>query len=105
MFMSKLAFYAYGFIVIIGGIIGFATAQSYPSLVMGGLVGLMIVVSTALLDKYRIQASRVLFAAIFVLTVFFLYRFILTMKFMPAGLMILLSLAALSLYMRQFYRD
>lgn len=86
----------YGILLLIGGLIGYLKAHSWPSLLMGGLSG-----GLALLCAYTLQrgvalaetASKLLSGC---LMLFFSYRFLLTFKFFPSGLMAIISLLVLS---------
>lgn len=86
----------YGLIVFLGGIFGYVKAESVPSLVAG--VVFAVALSTAafaLLNEKWIGMTLAL-ASTALLSAFFLYRFVHTHKFMPAGLMALLSLLVLA---------
>lgn len=85
----------YGLLVIIGGVIGFAKANSVPSLVMGASFGIVLAIcGWAILKGSTIS---IYVAALFalLLTCFFAYRYLSSYIFMPAGLMTILSIAAL----------
>lgn len=79
--------YFYAALVLIGGIMGFAKAGSWPSLVAGVIFSVFIFFSS-----YRFQIVWIA-----LLDILFLYRLIVTMKFMPAGLMWLISTGVLLL--------
>lgn len=90
--------FAYSLIVIAGGIIGYTTAGSVPSLVMGLAFGLLLLGSGwAMLKKSTLaHFSAVTLSAI--LALFFLYRFAITWKIMPAGMMAIVSLLVLAFF-------
>ncbi|MCH9613836.1 MAG: hypothetical protein SP1CHLAM54_08450 [Chlamydiia bacterium] len=77
--------YIYAALVLVGGIMGFAKAGSWPSLIAGVIFSVFIFFS-----RYRYQIVWIA-----LLDLVFLYRLIVTMKFMPAGMMWLISTAVL----------
>ena len=87
----------YGALVALGGVIGYAKAQSKPSLYAGIGFGLALLMSGYLMW----QGDRRAVPGALVLSVLLLLvmgsRYILTRKFMPAGLVTLLSLVAIVL--------
>lgn len=91
----------YGVLVIIGGIIGYISAASTPSLVMGTSFG-VIIIASGLGMFYRLNwGFSLALLALFILTIFFTYKFIVTMKAMPAGIMLALSLIMISLLLKK----
>ncbi len=85
----------YGIMVTLGGVMGFIKAGSVASLIMGCGFGLTVIFSR----KNRRLGFPVLLVCI--LDAFFSYRFYLSMKWMPAGLMLTLSSAVLLLIIFQ----
>ena len=87
----------YAILVAVGGIIGFVTAKSQPSLIAGlasGVVAAGFLVLSYANPRLGFGLGALLAA---LLLVFFGWRFSLGRKFMPAGLMTLVSLAVLVL--------
>jgi uncharacterized membrane protein (UPF0136 family) len=95
--VGQIALGTYAILVAIGGIIGFITARSRPSLIAGLASGAAaaacLVVSFSHL-RLGFGLGAVLAA---VLLSFFGTRFARRRKFMPGGLMVLVSLAVLVL--------
>ncbi|MFQ5865498.1 MAG: TMEM14 family protein [bacterium] len=90
--MASYIILAYGILVLVGGILGYVKSQSLPSIISGGIFGLLIIASAILMLKgMAVGTYSALVISVF-LAAFFLYRFIGSHKFMPAGLMIILSL-------------
>jgi uncharacterized membrane protein (UPF0136 family) len=96
----------YGILILIGGIIGHIKAGSNASLVMGVVSGLLLLLSSGgMFSKKHFKKS--VYSAIIltlILDAFFSYRFLATMKFMPSGLLALVSLgvmASLITYIRR----
>lgn len=82
----------YGILLFIGGIIGFAKAQSYPSLFMGGGSAILIILCSVWMFRGSVAASYSAAGLTTALTLFFCYRFWLTLKVMPAGVMAIASI-------------
>jgi uncharacterized membrane protein (UPF0136 family) len=85
-----LLLYVYGLILILGGVMGYVKAKSIPSLVMGGLCGIIAL----LLGYYYTWHFAPEAALLLSLLLIFIMgrRFLRTRKFMPAGLIVGLSL-------------
>ncbi len=84
--------FVYGALVLLGGLIGFATAHSLASLIMGVAFATGIITSSLLMFKGKRSGHISALALSGLLSFFFAYRFILTVKFFPAGIMCILSL-------------
>jgi uncharacterized membrane protein (UPF0136 family) len=93
--LAIVAAIAYGILSIVGGIIGYAQAQSKASLISGSISGALLILGGILA---LIGASWGLWLAAIVtlaLIIVFVVRLSKTRKFMPAGLMIIAGGAAL----------
>ena len=92
---------AYGILAIIGGIIGYSQAQSKVSLISGIVSGLLLILGGVM--QLQGQAWGLILATVVsaVLVIVFAVRLAKTRKFMPAGLMSILGLAALAVMVRQ----
>lgn len=84
----------YALLVLIGGLIGFFKAHSIPSLVMSLSAVALLGLSCWLMCKNKRAGYFLALAIIGILCLFFLYRFVLTVKLMPAGIMALASMFA-----------
>ncbi|MCG6137449.1 MAG: hypothetical protein MET45_22910 [Nostoc sp. LLA-1] len=98
---SIVAAFAYGILAIAGGIVGYIQANSQVSLLSGVISGLLLVLAGYL----QIQGqSWALILAVLVtasLVFFFALRLAKTRKFMPAGLMTILGVLALTFMVNQ----
>jgi uncharacterized membrane protein (UPF0136 family) len=83
----------YGALVVLGGVMGFAKAKSKPSLYAGLGFGFALVISGEMLRQgnTRVLPGATVLAAVLLLVMGI--RFARTKKFMPAGLVALMSLA------------
>jgi uncharacterized membrane protein (UPF0136 family) len=85
----------YGLIVIGGGIMGYVKAHSTSSVVMGSAFGFLLIVSGIwMMGKWMIPAYAAILLTL-VLDAFFTWRWLITFKFMPAGLMSIISTVVL----------
>lgn len=98
--ISQWVVLIYGLLILVGGMIGFAKAHSAPSLIMGISFSIVIFLSAWLMFKGNKLGNTIAMVCSGLLTLFFAYRFFLTEKFMPAGLMVILSLIVLSFLLR-----
>jgi uncharacterized membrane protein (UPF0136 family) len=81
----------YAVLVLIGGFIGYVKAASIFSLATGVAASLVLALSAFAMITNRIQGFYVSLFVSALLCVFFVYRFVITTKFLPAGLMSFLS--------------
>lgn len=100
---SILAAIAYGILAIVGGIIGYVQAQSKPSLISGTISGLLLIFAGVM--QLQGQGWGLIIATIVtaVIVIVFTIRLTKTRKFMPAGLMIVLGVAALMVMVKQLF--
>lgn len=93
--LGIVAAIAYGILAIVGGIIGYIQAKSKVSLISGIISGLLLIFG-GVMQLQRQNWGLLLATAVTVLLVIvFTIRLAKTRKFMPAGLMIVLGIAAL----------
>ncbi|MFY7843437.1 MAG: TMEM14 family protein [Rhabdochlamydiaceae bacterium] len=88
----------YAFILLIGGIMGFIKAKSSPSLIFASLFFLMFCFTSLKIYQNKLYALKLNIFLILILDAFFTYRYLLSFKWMPAGLMSALSLILLILF-------
>lgn len=88
----------YGLLVLAGGIIGYLKAGSEASLVMGGISGLLLLIFSGGMFSKKYFKKAVFFTLILtlILDAFFSYRFMTTMKFLPSGLLALVSIGVIT---------
>jgi len=88
----------YGALVLVGGLIGYATKASVPSLVAGGAFGIALLVSAWAMLKGKTSGWYVALGLAGILTLYFGNQYWQGGVLMPAGLMAALSLLALILF-------
>jgi uncharacterized membrane protein (UPF0136 family) len=88
--------YVYAVLVFIGGVIGYIKAESVPSLIMGTSFAVLLALCAKLIRDNKTYAYVGALVLMGLLLAFFGHRFIVTEKFMPPGLMAILSLIAMS---------
>jgi uncharacterized membrane protein (UPF0136 family) len=100
---SIVAAIAYGILAIAGGIVGYIQAHSKVSLVSGTFSGLLLILAAYL--QMQGQAWALILAVLVTasLVVFFAIRLTKTRKFMPAGLMTILGVLALTFMVNQLF--
>lgn len=88
----------YAAIVLIGGIIGHFIAHSMVSLIASSIVAILLIGCGYFINKGQGWAHCAATTISALLLAFFAYRFSLAYKFMPAGLMVILT-ACLLVYL------
>lgn len=103
--LAKLArgYYGlYGLLTLIGGIIGYATAGSLTSLLVGALSGIILMLAAYLRPISPTRTDIALLLTGGGLLWFFIPRYLASGAFMPAGLMSVLSGVAMLLLVAEF---
>ncbi len=89
----------YALLILVGGIIGHAKAGSTASLVMGIFFGALLLIAAGCMFAKRplVRQRGVYFALALtvILDAFFSYRYLSTMKFMPSGMLAVVSLGVM----------
>jgi uncharacterized membrane protein (UPF0136 family) len=81
----------YAFILIGGGMLGYYKAGSLPSLIMGCITGVILIVSAIGMFNKGLLGYFFSSGIAFAMAVFFTYRFTQTLKLMPTGMMAIIS--------------
>lgn len=81
----------YGILVIVGGVIGYLQAKSSASLIAGGISGLLLSVCGVLMVMGIMPAVYGALLITFALFILFFKRYSDKKKFMPAGMMAVMS--------------
>lgn len=95
----------YAVLVLVGGIMGYVKAQSVASLVFGSISAVLLGISSFLLLQGKQLGFYLGLLLTIVLGAFFAYRFVLSYKFMPAGLMVILSLVTFFALLKKNWRE
>jgi uncharacterized membrane protein (UPF0136 family) len=88
----------YASLILVGGMIGYLAAHSMISLIASSLFALLLFFCSVLIWNGYLTAYHSAMGLIFCLLFFFVYRFSLTYKMAPAGIMAIIS-AVLFLYL------
>lgn len=83
----------YAALVLIGGLVGYLVAGSIASILMSGTFALALFACSHYMAKGNGIAYTCASALVFCLTLFFTYRFLLSFKIAPGGIMMVLSAA------------
>ena len=79
-----------------GGLFGYLKAGSLPSLIMSSIFAILVLLSIYLNKEYPAIGYKATYGILAFLSVFFIYRTFITGKFMPAGMLAVISLAVLA---------
>ena len=88
---AKIYFIIFGVLTIGGGIIGYASKGSVPSIIAGSIAGVLLLVGAFLLPNYLVAGLAIGLIVSLLLAGQFLPKFIKTGNAMPAGMMSILS--------------
>lgn len=89
---AKIYFIIFGVLTIVGGIIGFASKGSVPSIIAGSIAGILLLVGAFLFPSHLVAGLTIDLIVSLLLAGQFLPKFIQTGKAMPAGMMSILSI-------------
>jgi uncharacterized membrane protein (UPF0136 family) len=98
-----IALIVYGVIVLAGGVMGFRMAGSRASLMMGAASGLMLAVSGALVLRGNIGGGYWGLGVTLALILVFGRRYLNTMKMMPSGIMLAVSVIVAAILYAQLF--
>ena len=86
--------WVYIILLLVGGLIGFFKGKSHVSLIMSVSFAVLLILTTLFAEPTARQFADLLMAALLIV---FTIRLVKTKKFMPAGLMLIFTVAALAL--------
>ena len=95
--LIRVFYYLYGTLTLVGGFVGYFTASSLNSLLVGTLSGIILLMAAYLRPITPARTDVALLLTSGGLLWFFIPRYLESAKFMPAGLMAILSSVALVL--------
>lgn len=88
---AKIYFIVFGVLTIVGGIIGYVSKGSVPSIVAGSISGILLLVAGFLLPQHHTAGLVLALVVSILLAAQFVPKFFATWKMMPAGMMSILS--------------
>jgi uncharacterized membrane protein (UPF0136 family) len=88
---AKIYFLIFGLLTIVGGIIGYASKGSVPSIIAGSISGILLLLAAFLLPSHFAAGLGLALIVSLLLAGQFVPKFIQTGKAMPAGMMSILS--------------
>ena len=88
---TRLYFFVFGALTIIGGVIGYIKANSVPSIIAGAITGVLLLIAGYILPEHRAAGLITALVVSLLLAAQFVPKLIRTGKVMPAGLMSILS--------------
>ena len=87
----KIYFIVFGVLTIVGGIIGYVSKGSVPSIVAGSISGILLLAAAFLLPQHHTAGLVLALIVSLLLAAQFVPKFFATWKMMPAGMMSVLS--------------
>jgi uncharacterized membrane protein (UPF0136 family) len=87
-------FWIYVVLLLVGGLIGFLKAKSKISLMTSAIAAALLVLTRSGIFSHPITIANIIMAALLIV---FAVRLLKTKKFIPSGLMLLLTILALAL--------
>lgn len=94
---ASLTLLFYGFLLLVGGVMGKLKGGSTISLTVGTLSGLFFIIASIGLRKNHLFSVYSSLVALVLLDAFFTFRYLYTLSFFPSGLFCLLTLVTLSI--------
>ena len=88
---TRIYFLIFGVLTITGGIIGYVSKGSVPSIIAGTITGILLLVAAFLLPAHSGVALIIALAVSLLLAAQFVPKLIRTGQIMPAGMMSILS--------------
>ena len=88
---AKIYFIVFGVLTILGGIVGYVKAGSVASIIAGAVTGVLLLVGAFLLPEHRAAGLAIALIISLLLAAQFIPKFLRTSRFMPAGIMSVLS--------------
>lgn len=96
--LTKLYLFIFGVLTIAGGVMGYVKARSVVSIVAGGICGILLAAAGHFVGTGKVQLGLILGLVVsLALAGQFVGKFLKTRKFMPAGMMSVLSVIGLVL--------
>lgn len=87
----QITLIAYSVLVAIGGLIGHLIAGSLASIIASFTFAGIILFGLGLMPYYPRTGKYINYVTLLTLSCFFIYRWVLTAKFMPAGMMTIIT--------------
>ena len=87
----KIYFIVFGILTIAGGIIGYVSKGSVPSIIAGFISGILLLAAGFLLPQHQTAGLGLALVVSILLAAQFVPKFFATWKMMPAGMMSILS--------------
>lgn len=89
--LKSLIVASYAALILIGGIIGYLVAGSFISIIVSAIFAIVLFGCSYLIYRENTMAYTIATSLVFTLMLFFGYRYFVTFKIAPAGIMTLIS--------------
>jgi hypothetical protein len=93
--LAATTLWIYALLMVGGGIYAFLSSRTLDSLVAASLLAVLLVLLSILSKKGHLPAGYLGGIVVFLLAIFFAYRFLATERFFPSGVLLILSFFAL----------
>jgi uncharacterized membrane protein (UPF0136 family) len=101
---TRLYFFVFGALTILGGVIGYVKAGSVASIIAGSITGVLLLIAALLLPSHQMVGLATAVVVSLLLAAQFVPKLIRTGKMMPAGLMSILSVIGIMLAIVAFLK-
>lgn len=101
---ARLILFIYSLFLLIGGSIGYLISGSIVSLVTSLIFFFLLILSHYLLSIRLFWGKSLAYLCMSILSIFFILRWISTQKFMPAGLMSIVTVLAFAFLLHKLER-
>ena len=91
----KIYFIVFGVLTIVGGITGYVSKGSVPSIIAGSISGILLLAAGFLLAQYHTSGLVLALIVSILLAAQFIPKFFATWQMMPAGMMSILSVVGI----------
>jgi uncharacterized membrane protein (UPF0136 family) len=103
--VARIFYFIFGVLTIVGGVIGYVKASSVASIVAGSVAGILLIVAGVLIGSGKVQAGLILGAVVSIaLAGRFVPAYLSAHRFMPAGMMTILSVIGIIVTALAFFK-
>ena len=103
--LARIFYFIFGVLTIVGGVIGYVKASSVPSIIAGSVSGILLIVAAVLIGSGKVQPGLIVGGIISIaLAGRFVPLYLSAHKFMPAGMMTILSVIGIIVTALAFFK-
>jgi uncharacterized membrane protein (UPF0136 family) len=95
---TKIFYFVFGALTIAGGVMGYVKAGSVASIIAGSIAGVLLIIAGVLIASGKVSCGLIMGGITsLALAIQFVPKFLSAHKFMPAGMMSILSVISIIL--------